>query len=49
MTAFRPGKMPLYCAHCGDPRIMHMPEDLTCVRGPQVSENQKKLDNLSRR
>lgn len=43
MTTFRPGKMPLYCAHCGDPRIMHMPEDLACVKGAQVIENQMHL------
>lgn len=32
MTTFRPGKSPLYCAHCGDARIMHMPEDMACVK-----------------
>lgn len=32
MTTFRPSKSPLYCAHCGDPRIMHMPEDMACVK-----------------
>ena len=38
MTTFRPGKMPLYCAHCGEPRIMHMPEDMACVKPADKAE-----------
>ena len=38
MTTFRPGKMPLYCAHCGQARIMHMPEDMACVKQTEPVE-----------
>jgi hypothetical protein len=38
MTTFCPGKMPLYCAHCGDARIMHMPEDMACVKKTEQVE-----------
>lgn len=55
MTTFRPGKMPLYCAHCGDARIMHMPEDLACVKQtepveiwPIVLDDMMRRDNIGR-
>lgn len=32
MTTFKPGKSPLHCSICGDSRIMHMPEDMACVK-----------------
>ncbi|MDY0072511.1 MAG: hypothetical protein RBR77_07655 [Thauera sp.] len=38
MTIFRPSKSPLYCANCGDARIMHMPEDLACVKQSEPVE-----------
>lgn len=38
MTTFRPSKSPLYCAHCGQARIMHMPEDMACVKKSEPVE-----------
>lgn len=38
MITFRPSKSPLYCAHCGQARIMHMPEDLACVKQSEPVE-----------
>lgn len=38
MTTFRPGKSPLYCAHCEQARIMHMPEDMACVKHTEPVE-----------